>query len=193
MRCQQQYSGRVLARLSGLFGKRTAEPDLKSIAVLPFGNLNRDEETEYFSAGITEDIIAHLSRIGDLKVISRTSVMRFKGTDASMTKIGRELGVRTVLEGSVRRVGERVRIVSQLIDVRADAPIWSETFDRRITDIFDIQTEIAQRIAEALVEHLDARAAGCVVDLAPTCMIARGERQLGARAIAPSAPPAMTP
>jgi serine/threonine protein kinase/tetratricopeptide (TPR) repeat protein len=122
----------------------------KSVAVLPFGNLSGDEETEYFSDGITEDIIAHLSRIGALKVISRTSVMRFKDTDVPIPKIGRELRVTNVLEGSVRRKGSRVRVVSQLIDVESDAPVWTETFDRELTDIFDIQSEIAQKIGRAL-------------------------------------------
>ena len=145
-----QSPGGVWRALLGRLRGRDATRDHKSIAVLPFGNLNRDEETEYFSDGITEDIIAHLSRIGELKVISRTSVMRFKDTDTPISKIGRELGVATVLEGSVRRIGERVRIVSQLIDAGSDTPLWTETFDRRLTDIFDIQSEIAQKIAEAL-------------------------------------------
>jgi len=122
----------------------------KSVAVLPFGNLSRDAETEYFSDGVMEDIIAHLSRIHELKVISRTSVMRYRDTRVPIPRIGRELKVGHVLEGSVRRTGTRVRVVSQLIDVSSDAPVWSETFDRELTDIFDIQSEIAQRIARAL-------------------------------------------
>ncbi len=124
-------------------------PD-KSIAVLPLQNLTRDEETEYFSDGITEDIIAHLSRIHDLKVISRTSIMRYKDSDKTLQEIGQELNVATILEGSVRRAGERVRIVSQLIDARTDDHLWAETFDRELTDIFDIQSEVARHIAAAL-------------------------------------------
>ncbi len=138
---------RIRSRFTSASGPGT---DRKSVAVLPFDHLNRDEETEYFSDGITDDIIAHLSRIRELKVISRTSVMRFKGTDASIRDIGRELGVGTVLEGSVRRSGDRVRVVSQLIDVDTDRNLWSQTFDRELTDIFDIQSEVAQRIAHAL-------------------------------------------
>ena len=133
-----------------LAGGREPRADRKSIAVLPFDHLNRDAETEYFSDGITEDIIAHLSRIRELKVISRTSVMRFKGSEVSVREIGRELKVGTVLEGSVRRAGDRVRVVSQLIDVETEQNLWSQTFDRELTDIFDIQSEVAQRIAHQL-------------------------------------------
>lgn len=141
---------RVRRRLRG----EPATVDRKSVAVLPFENLNRDEETEYFTDGVTEDIIAHLSRIKDLKVISRTSVMRYKGTDAPVGRIGEELGVSSVLEGTVRRVGDRVRVVSQLIDTHADEHLWSETFDRSLTDIFEIQSDVAQRIAVALEAHI---------------------------------------
>ncbi|MDX1577829.1 MAG: protein kinase [Gemmatimonadota bacterium] len=141
----------VWDRLRRLIGRRESpSADSKSIAVLPFENLMGDEETEYFSDGITEDIIAQLSRIGELKVISRTSVMRFKGADVSIPEIGRELDVAHVLEGSVRRSGDRVRVVSQLIEVRTDEPRWSQTFDRELTDIFEIQSEVARRIADAL-------------------------------------------
>jgi serine/threonine-protein kinase len=139
----------VLERLRRRWSRRRRVGP-KSVAVLPFGNLSGDDETEYFSDGITEDITAHLSRIGELKVIARTSVMRFKDTDTPIPKIGRELRVTNVLEGSVRRAGSRVRVVSQLIDVESDAPVWTETFDRELTDIFDIQSEIAQKIARAL-------------------------------------------
>jgi len=138
----------TLRRLFPPRGHATGAP--KSVAVLPFGNLSRDAETEYFSDGVTEDIIAHLSRIHELKVISRTSVMRYRDTHVPIPRIGRDLKVGHVLEGSVRRTGTRVRVVSQLIDVDSDAPVWSETFDRELTDIFEIQSEIAQRIARAL-------------------------------------------
>lgn len=141
----------VLTRLRRLLRRRPRSGiDGKSIAVLPFDNLNRDDATEYFSEGITEDIIAHLSRIRELKVISRTSVMRYRGSDASIPRIARELGVRNVLEGSVRRLDDRVRVVAQLVDARTDEHLWSETFDRELTDIFEIQSDVAQRIAQAL-------------------------------------------
>jgi serine/threonine-protein kinase len=122
----------------------------KSLAVLPFANLSPDPENEYFSDGITDDIIAHLSKIADLKVTSRTSVMQYKQTDKNLRQIGHELAVAHVLEGSVRRAGNRVRIVSQLIDTQTDAHIWAETYDRDLTDIFAIQTDVAEQIGKAL-------------------------------------------
>jgi adenylate cyclase len=118
--------------------------------VLPFLSMSSDPEQEYFSDGITEDLLARLSRIPDLRVISRTSVMRYKGTDVPIPEIAREVGVRYVLEGSVRREGARVRIVAQLIDSATDGHVWAETYDRELPGIFDIQSEIADRIARAL-------------------------------------------
>lgn len=126
----------------------------RSVAILPFTNLTADQENEYFSDGITEDIIARASRIRDLKVISRTSVMQYKGTQKSVRVIGRELGVAAVLEGSVRRAGERVRVVAQLLDARTDAHRWTDTYDRVLQDIFEIQTDIANQIAGALQTEL---------------------------------------
>jgi len=122
----------------------------KSIAVLPFRSLSDSKEDEYFSDGTTEDIITQLSKIGDLRVISRTSIMRYKNTDKGIPEIGQELGVSTILEGSVRRAGERVRIVAQLLDVRTDEHMWAETYDREMKDVFAIQSEVAEKIANAL-------------------------------------------
>lgn len=142
---------RLLRRIRDLLvSHHPARPSRKSVAVLPLANLSRDEETEYFSDGITEDIIAQLSKIHDLKVISRTSVMRFKGCDRPIRQIGDELGVATVLEGSVRRVQDRIRVVTQLIDVRTEDHLWAETYDRELRDIFAVQSDVARRIAEAL-------------------------------------------
>lgn len=120
-----------------------------STAVLPFADLSQEPQ-EYFSDGITEEIIAQLSTIGELKVISRTSVMQYKGRTGKLREIGRRLGVNTVLEGSVRRADDRVRVVAQLIDVRTDEHLWSQTYDRRAADIFAIQSDIAQNIAREL-------------------------------------------
>ncbi|MEE9162748.1 MAG: hypothetical protein V3U35_07225, partial [Candidatus Neomarinimicrobiota bacterium] len=106
-------------------------PD-KSIAVLPFANLSDSKEDEYFSDGITEDIMAHLAKISDITVIGRTSVMQYKGTTERLRDIGAELGVATLLEGSVRRAGGKVRIVSQLIDARTEKHLWAETYDREV-------------------------------------------------------------
>jgi serine/threonine protein kinase/tetratricopeptide (TPR) repeat protein len=125
-------------------------PDRKSVAVLPFQNLSPDPENAFFADGMTEDILAQLSKIRDLKVISRSSVMRYKGTQKPVQTIASELGVATVLEGSVRRAGNRVRIVGQLIDARTDEHLWAETYDRDLRDVFAIQSEVAQRIATAL-------------------------------------------
>jgi serine/threonine protein kinase/Flp pilus assembly protein TadD len=135
-----------------LFSSRSPSPSVssKSIAVLPFENLSDNKEDEYFSDGITDDIIAHLSKITDLKVISRTSVMQYKGTAKHVREIGRELDVATVLEGSVRRSGNQLRIVAQLIDAHNEGHLWAETYDREMTQIFAIQSAVAQSIATAL-------------------------------------------
>ncbi len=127
-----------------------------SVAVLPFRNLSADPENEYFADGITEDVIAHLSKVRALKVISRTSVMPFKQRQQSLKEIGTRLGAATLLDGSVRRAGDRVRIVAQLIDTETDRHLWAETYDRQITDIFSIQTEVALHIAAALEAELSA-------------------------------------
>jgi len=129
---------------------RTKAKPSSSIAVLPFVNISPEKENEYFSDGITEDIIAQLSKIGDLKVISRTSIMRYKNTERSIREIGKELDVTTVLEGSFRKAGKRVRIVSRLIDAWTDEYLWAQTYDREMKDIFDIQSDVAQKIATAL-------------------------------------------
>ncbi|PYO59887.1 MAG: hypothetical protein DMD70_10455 [Gemmatimonadetes bacterium] len=129
-------------------------PAPKSIAVLPFTNLSPDPENAYFADGITEDIIAQLSKIRALKVISSTSVMPLKKREQSLREIGARLEVAAVLEGSVRRDGDRVRIVAQLIDAETDHHLWAETYDRQLTDIFVIQTDVALRIAAALETEL---------------------------------------
>ncbi len=125
-----------------------------AVAVLPFLNLSADPENEYFADGITEDVIAHLSKIRALKVISRTSVMPFTQRQHSVKQIGAALGATTVLDGSVRHVGDRVRIVANLIDVQTDRHLWSETYDRDVLDIFAIQTDVAINIAAALKAEL---------------------------------------
>jgi serine/threonine-protein kinase len=122
----------------------------KSVAVLPFENMSTDPENEYFSDGITDDIIAQLSKIRALKVISRTSSMQYKKTTKKITMIAEELGVGAVLEGSVRRAGQRVRIVAHLVDPRSEKHLWGDTFDRNLSDIFEVQSEVAQQITGAL-------------------------------------------
>jgi serine/threonine-protein kinase len=132
-------------------------PGPQSIAVLPFVNLSSDPENEYFADGITEDVIAQLAKVHALRVMSRTSVMPFKNRVASLREIGAQLEVATLLEGSVRKIGNRVRIVAQLIDAAADRHLWAETYDRDLTDIFAIQTDVALQIATALKAELSPR------------------------------------
>jgi len=130
------------------------EPRPPSVAVLPFRNLSADPENEYFADGITEDVIAHLSKVRALKVISRSSVMPFKQREQSLKEIGARLEAATLLDGSVRRAGDRVRIVAQLVDAETDRHLWAETYDRQLTDIFGIQTDVALHIADALKAEL---------------------------------------
>jgi len=125
------------------------EPD-KSIAVLPFINMSDDEENEYFSDGISEELLNVLIKVDGLRVPSRTSSFTFKGSDKKITEIGRELQVDNVLEGSVRKSGDRIRVTAQLIDVDTDTHLWSETYTRKLDDIFAVQDEIAQAIVNAL-------------------------------------------
>jgi len=132
----------------------TAENGRSSVAVLPFINLSSDAENEYFADGITDDVIAHLSKIRALKVISRTSVMRFKQRQQTLKEIGATLGAATILDASVRRAGDRVRIVAKLVDVHTDQHLWAETYDRELTDIFAIQTDVALQIATAMKAEL---------------------------------------
>jgi TolB-like protein/Tfp pilus assembly protein PilF len=124
----------------------------KSIAVLPFANRSANQEDAFFVDGIHDDVLTHISRISALKVISRTSVMRYRDTTKSLKTIGEELGVSTVLEGGIQRAGNQIRVNVQLIDAVTDEHLWADTYDRRLTanDIFAIQTEIATAIADAL-------------------------------------------
>jgi serine/threonine protein kinase/Tfp pilus assembly protein PilF len=126
----------------------------KSIAVLPFKNMSDSKEDEYFADGITEDIIAQISNIGELRVISRTSVMPYKNSGKNLRGIAKELNVASVLEGSVRRSGNQVRIVAQLINAVSDEHLWAQTYDKELTQIFAIQSDVAQSIAAALKTKL---------------------------------------
>jgi adenylate cyclase len=124
--------------------------ETQSIAVLPFDNMSGDPEQEYFSDGITEDIITDLSKVGGLLVIARNSSFAYKGKSVDIRAVGRELGVRSVLEGSIRRAGNRVRINAQLIDAATGGHIWADRYDRDLTDIFEVQDEVTRQIVEAL-------------------------------------------
>jgi TolB-like protein/class 3 adenylate cyclase/Tfp pilus assembly protein PilF len=129
--------------------------DKPSIAVLPFTNMSGDPEQEYFSEGITEDIITEISRFRDLMVIARNSSFAYKGGAVSIAKVGQELGVAYVLEGSVRRSGNRVRITAQLVDAQSGSHIWADRYDREITDMFEVQDEITQKIVGMLAVGLE--------------------------------------
>lgn len=129
-------------------------PDKPSIAVLPLDNISNDPDQEFFSDGITEDIITELSKISGLFVIARHSVFTYKGKSVTLKQVGRDLGVRYVLEGSVRKAGDRLRISAQLIDAHTDHHLWAERYDRDIADIFAVQEEVARHVAEALTVTL---------------------------------------
>ena len=129
----------------------------KSIAVLPFANLSSDPEQEYFSDGLTEDIIAQLSKIKAYKVISRTSVMQYKKSNKSAKEIGKELGVKLILEGSVQRSTDQVRITAQLINALNDEHLWADSYDRPVKDIFSIQREVALSIVSILNTNLSKK------------------------------------
>src|ERR1700759_965432 len=131
----------------------TAIPE-KSIAVLPFENLSDDQQNTYLADGIQDDILSNLAKIADLKVISRTSVRQYRGVERNLREIGAALGVAHILEGTVRRSGNRVRINAQLINARTDAHVWADTFDREITDLFILQSDLASQIANALRANL---------------------------------------
>jgi TolB-like protein len=127
----------------------------KSIAVLPFENLSRDPDNAFFTDGVQDEILTALAKIADLKVISRTSVMQYKtGVARNLREIGQQLGVAHLLEGSVQRAGNRVRVNAQLIDARNDAHLWAQTYDRDLADVFAIQSEIAKTIADQLQAKL---------------------------------------
>ena len=137
----------------GSAGARPSVPE-KSIAVLPFDNLSRDPDNAYFADGIQDEILSTVSKIGNLKVISRTSSEKYKSRPENLRQVGQELGAAAILEGSVQRAGEQVRVIVQLIDATNDTHLWSETYDRELKDIFSVQSDIAQRVASALSARL---------------------------------------
>ncbi len=132
--------------------KAAAKP---SVAVLPFVNMSGDPEQEYFSDGITEDLITELSRFRELTVVSRSSSFVFKDQAVAVTEAAEKLGVRYIVEGSIRKAGNRVRITAQLIDGRSDAHIWAERYDRDMEDIFEVQDDVVRRVASTLVGRLE--------------------------------------
>ena len=136
--------------------REDSRSDLKSIVVLPFVNMSEDSANEFFADGVTEEILTSLSKIRGLRVISRTSAMTYKGTSKSIREISAELEVGTVLEGSVRRAGNRVRVTAKLIEAGSDKHLWSESYDRDLEDIFEVQSNVAVAIAAALETELSS-------------------------------------
>jgi TolB-like protein len=154
----------------------------KSIAVLPFENLSDNKENAYFADGVQDEILTDLAKVADLKVISRTSVMQYRNTAArNLREIGQQLGVAHVLEGSVQRAAEKVRVNTQLINARTDAHEWAENYDRPINDVFAIQSEIAKAIAEQLQAHLSPREKEAIAQ-APTKDVVANDLFVRARA-----------
>jgi TolB-like protein/Flp pilus assembly protein TadD len=149
-------SGVLVSAVAGFFLLPRADATKmgKSIAILPFENFSNKPENAYFADGIQDDILTNLSKISDLKVISRTSVMAYRGKPKAVRQIGKELGVAAILEGSVRREGNRVRVNVQLINAANDEHIWAEDYDRDLTDVFAIQTDLAKKIAHELQAQL---------------------------------------
>lgn len=141
------------------WGEKIAdEPELvdtRRIAVLPFANMSPNPQDEYFADGMTEEIISTISRVDHMEVISRTSIMQYKRTPKPVKEVSKELDVGSILEGSVRKAGNRVRITVQLIDAIKDKHLWSEIYDREFSDVFEIQSEIAQKVADSLKLRLD--------------------------------------
>ncbi|WP_298893719.1 adenylate/guanylate cyclase domain-containing protein [uncultured Psychroserpens sp.] len=136
------------------FNTQHTTPNELSIAVLPFENLSSEDDAEIFRDGITEDILTQLSKIKDLHVISRTSVMQYKNTKKTIPEIAKELGVSYILEGSIRKYGNDIRIVAQLIDAASDEHLWAENYDKTLTNIFSLQTEVSEEIVDALQINL---------------------------------------
>lgn len=126
----------------------------KAIALLPFQNISPDKESDYFSDGLTEELILNLSRLENMRVVSRTSIMQYKGTNKDIKTIGKELGVRYILEGSVRKLQDDLRITAQLVDVEADAQLWAGKYKGKLSDVFDIQEKVSEQIVDALMVRL---------------------------------------
>src|SRR2546429_3723613 len=142
-------------------GNTTASPagiTSKSIAVLPFDNLSRDPDNAYFCEGVQDEILTRLAKIADLKVISRTSTQHYKSTPENLPQIAKQLGVAHILEGSVQKASDQVRVNVQLINALTDAHLWADTYDRKLTDIFAVESGIAKNVAENLKARLNVRA-----------------------------------
>jgi TolB-like protein len=149
----------VVIGLSLYFGRRPVRlaisPNVeKSIAVLPFENLSPDPNDAYFADRMQDEILTRLARVGDLKVISRKSAQRYHSRPGNLAEIAKQLGVANILEGSVQKTADQVRVNVQLINAQTDSHLWADTYDRKLTDIFGVESEIAKRIVEQLQANL---------------------------------------
>src|SRR5262245_46400269 len=145
-----------LGRYTAPKGTRSSGSLAKSIAVLPFENLSRDPDNAYFADGVQEEILTRLAKIADLKVISRTSTQRYQSKPGNLSEIAKQLGVANILEGSVQKAGDTVRVSVNLIQAASDSHLWDDTYDRKLTDILVVESEIAKTIAEQLQAKLSS-------------------------------------
>ena len=151
---------RIVLPWEGESAKQDVVLDSRRVAVLPFKNMSPDPNDEYFADGLTEEVIASLSKVKELTVIARTSVMQYRAVSKRVTEIGRELNAGTLVEGSIRKAGNRIRVTVQMIDAQKDGHLWAQNYDRNLDDIFAIQTDIAERVTK----ELRIRARGCRKD-----------------------------
>src|SRR4026209_936525 len=149
-------TGVIVSAAAGFFllPRASARKIDKSIAVLPFQNLSDEKENTYFAEGIQNEILTKLATVRDLKVISRTSTAKYQSKPANLKTVAQELGVSTILEGTVQRAGDKVRVNVQLIDARADAHLWAKSYDRELKDVLAVESEVAEQIADALKANL---------------------------------------
>src|SRR5213595_1850641 len=149
-------AGAIISTAAGFFllPRASARKIDKSIAVLPFQNLSAEKENAYFAEGIQNEILTKLATIRDLKVISRTSTAKYQSKPDNLKTVAQELGVSTILEGTVQRAGDKVRVNVQLIDARADTHLWAKSYDRDFKDVLEVESEVSQEIAEALQANL---------------------------------------
>src|SRR5207248_3436643 len=134
-----------------------SRPATKSVAVLPFENLSPDPDNAYFASGIQDEILTRLAKIADLKVISRTSTQHYQSKPSNLREIARQLGVANILEGSVQRVADEVLINVQLVNAQTDSHLWADSYNRKLTDIFSVESEVAKAIAEQLRAKLSGQ------------------------------------
>jgi TolB-like protein/class 3 adenylate cyclase/Tfp pilus assembly protein PilF len=176
-------SPKITSAPSGAIAGNVAPIPEKSIAVLPFENLSDEKQNAYFADGVQDEILTNLARVADLKVISRTSTMEYKvGAKRNLREVGKSLGVAHVLEGSVQRTGNRVRLSAQLIDARTDTHLWAERYDRDLADVFAIQSEIAKTIADQLQARISS-SEKAAIDKPPTSDLAAYDLYLRAKAL----------